>query len=45
MKRKDNSLINELILSYKKDSFNKLILIKDRQCSYALSILFYLFVK
>jgi len=30
VKRTDNSLINELILSYKKDSFNKVIFVKDR---------------
>ncbi len=30
VKRTDNSLINEIILSYTKDSFNKVILIKDR---------------
>ena len=30
VKRTDNSLINELILSYKKDSFNKVIPVKDR---------------
>ena len=30
VKRRDTSLINGLILSYKKDSFNKVILIKDR---------------
>ena len=30
MKRRANSRINELILSFKKDSFNKVILVKDK---------------
>ena len=40
VKRRDNSRTNGLILSYKKDNFNKVILVKDRQCFCALPILF-----
>ena len=44
MKRRANSRINELILSCKKDTFNKVILLEDRQCFYALPILFFIYL-
>lgn len=40
MKRTDGSQRNGLIFSGKKDSFNRVILIKDRQCLSGLPILF-----